>query len=466
MSARLITPLRCAAAVIIVVCGFAGCADSTELLAPEDFLSDEALTVVASAVSPIDGINYSVVDLGFMVPGTKGKGIRRVGITGNGTVFGTIDDLTTSTSFLWKDGETTIIATGPASKAAPVVQTANNAGEAIIDETARPLQFWNGNALVEITGATSMKGSSITELLNERGQVPIVIAGEVVIWEDGSTTSTGVSAGRIQGFNDSGDFVFSTNSKLDPSFFHSAGTTYPILDGAGNPASGTALSNSGQVLGSQNSPRAFFLWRPDGTSPLPGFTLASDLTDSGWVLGAGGKTGPPLVRAPDGTVVTLPADAIARGINDHGVVAGTRPGTDGFDKPHLWQGALQSDLPLDGGVEAFVYDLNDAGQVVGKIDDRLVLWVPATPVDEINDVAGQIQDLITSGALPRGQGQALVRRLGRAAQLLEQDRVFLARISLRIAVVQLRVLMRRGALDPATGDPLVSQLEGLIGSLG
>ncbi len=163
------------------------------------------------------------------------------------------------------------------------------------------------------------------------------------------------------------------------------------------------INEIGQVVGHSATPNGqsrAFLWDPvsgmhDLGSLAGGASRAEAINDLGQVVGwftlSGAPQGAAFIWQRGEGMTALPplngvASSRANGINNLGQVVGFSKGAAFSDyKATLWEGGVPTDLGTVGTEPARAYDINDNGQVVGKVtnyaDGPSVLWDNGSIVD-------------------------------------------------------------------------------------
>ena len=222
-------------------------------------------------------------------------------------------------------------------------------------------------------------------------------------------------------------------------------TTLPNPPGNWTYSTGVGLNDAGVACGFAtlalvgSDPQQSWRWTPTGgyemLPQLGGIeSVCRDINASGTVVGtaANASGGVRAVTwAPNGTITDLGVPSGATGsyglnINDGGVVVGTSPAT----KAYVWRptsGWLR--LP-DAGFKASAYDINNAGWIVGWIDQAPWETVPAV-------------------WSPDGQ-------LFNIAALVDQNRFYFSNdFSIPIAISETNLIVVRGYDFTVSGDPVV-----------
>src|SRR5688572_12365322 len=157
--------------------------------------------------------------------------------------------------------------------------------------------------------------------------------------------------------------------------------TAQIIDlDAGDGSSAEAVSDAGQIVGRGGPGAGAYLWENGvirDLGVLPGMTWASgeDINSSGQIVGyssnADGSVYHAFIWTAAGGMQRLEGSlggccALARSINDQGVVAGeaTLPG--GGAHAVVWENGVMRDVHSFGGGSTFPWDLTNSGLLVGQ----------------------------------------------------------------------------------------------------
>jgi probable HAF family extracellular repeat protein len=185
--------------------------------------------------------------------------------------------------------------------------------------------MWAGGVFTDL----GISGTAIG--INQRGQVAVISAGNLYLYENGSLRDLGANVVNAYGFDDRGEIVGMADFGHGPEPFIYDGAVHPI-PGAASYAGAVGINNAGQVLGSGEGIYGFLI--EGGQSyvidRLPGVTGTSwrhtepkAINDRGWIVGQGGSpdfhaflltpkqastpvsTGNPAARAAPGTRPTV-----------------------------------------------------------------------------------------------------------------------------------------------------------------
>jgi probable HAF family extracellular repeat protein len=178
--------------------------------------------------------------------------------------------------------------------------------------------------------------------------------------------------------------------------------------GAGDSSTASGVNNLGHIVGTRRVggiDRAF-LWKNGAVQDLgvlPGmsYSLASRINDNGLVVGGSG-TGDIETTSTQGAFVwsasggmqalaTLGGNiAFAQGINELGDIVGMST-TAGDKSRHavVWRNGVITDLqPASLPSVSVGFDINEAGQVVGRYDARAFVWSPARGMEPLEAATG------------------------------------------------------------------------------
>jgi hypothetical protein len=87
------------------------------------------------------------------------------------------------------------------------------------------------------------------------------------------------------------------------------------------------------------------------------------------------------------------------------------------------------------------------------------------PIEAINDVIIEVQDLVEEGDITRGQANALVSKLQNAIDKIEDDKISPAIGSLNAFINQVNALIKSGAMSSSVGNELIAAVQSIIDSL-
>jgi probable HAF family extracellular repeat protein len=294
------------------------------------------------------------------------------------------------------------------------------------------------NAAGQVTGDYQFQ--SITRAMRYDpgvGIVPLSVPAGASQSFSAGITSTGACIGRI-----TAPSTGTVAALWSPT---GAITTLPNPPGNWTYSTGVGLNDAGVACGFAtlalvgSDPQQSWRWTPTGgyemLPQLGGIeSVCRDINASGTVVGtaANASGGVRAVTwAPNGTITDLGVPSGATGsyglnINDGGVVVGTSPAT----KAYVWRptsGWLR--LP-DAGFKASAYDINNAGWIVGWIDQAPWETVPA-----VWSPSGQLFNI---------------------AALVDQNRFYFSNdFSIPIAISETNLIVVRGYDFTVSGDPVV-----------
>jgi uncharacterized membrane protein len=295
-------------------------------------------------------------------------------------------------------GRSTKLVAGLAATLILVTGAPAAAAEATADRTLRLIRL--------DTGGTS--GQLVT--INARGQVLGYLQSDgpirPALWHRYDTLpELGFSGDFPVDLNDRGDVLVSSGIWRN-------GRMVPLTRPSGR-ASGVDINNRRQVAGILTSDTPFtttaFRWQggrfTDLGAPAGMTTLAVAMNERGDVLGMIIENMGPVVDTfiwRDG-VKTLLGQTLVTDLNDRGQVIGNRSAGESGLRPYLWHRGRTIDLMAGHpDQEGVVWDINNAGNVVGRMGSRPVLWRAgrtvligpanwigtATTINDHGDIAG------------------------------------------------------------------------------
>ena len=112
--------------------------------------------------------------------------------------------------------------------------------------------------------------------------------------------------------------------------------------------------------------------------------------------------------------------------------------------------------------------LPDGDVEISILTSRASLWtflVPVPPEEQIDAMIAQVQDLVDTGVLNQGNGNALTKKLQSALAKLEKGKAKAACNQLGAFVNQVEAFMNSGKLTEEQGQPLIDAAAVLIGQL-
>jgi hypothetical protein len=89
----------------------------------------------------------------------------------------------------------------------------------------------------------------------------------------------------------------------------------------------------------------------------------------------------------------------------------------------------------------------------------------AVPIEAINDVIIEVQDLAEEGDITSGQANALVAKLQNAINKIEADKISPAIGSLNAFINQVKALMSSGAMSSSVGQELIASVQSILDDL-
>jgi probable HAF family extracellular repeat protein len=144
---------------------------------------------------------------------------------------------------------------------------------------------------------------------------------------------------------------------------------------------------------------------------------------------------------------------------------------------YLWteQDGCQQLDDLMGADQAYAYAINNRGQVAGHthhiepFEYHATLWKFQTilpPDEHIDTIIDEVEILIDSGTLNKGQGNALISKLEAAKKQLDKDNVTTTCNLIRAFVNQVQAFIKSGKITLAEGETLLDNANSLIDELG
>jgi len=133
--------------------------------------------------------------------------------------------------------------------------------------------------------------------INQRGQVAVISAGNLYLYENGVLRDLGANVVNAYGFNDRGEIVGMAGFGHGPEPFIYDGAVHPI-PGGGSYAGAVGINNVGQVLGSGEGIYGFLIdggqsYIIDRLAGVAGtswhHTEPKAINDRGWIVGQGGS---------------------------------------------------------------------------------------------------------------------------------------------------------------------------------
>lgn len=231
--------------------------------------------------------------------------------------------------------------------------------------------------------STPYTETGYAQSINSSGQIAGWWAGVAVVWEYGVMQRLGV--GSAADINDNGVIA---GSSYEATGYDRAGVWQnEVLQDIGvlpgfQSSHASAINESGLVVGTCRDATGYetqaFIWRNGGIEPIEELRAATDINDSGQVVGWNRNCA---LLWQDGIVEYLVGMFRATAINNSGVVVGWSGGM--YDaRAQLWKDGVLQDLgTLPGGTISQAYGINNYGQVVGYSTgadgwEHAVLWQP------------------------------------------------------------------------------------------
>lgn len=289
-----------------------------------------------------------------------------------------------------------------------------------------PLATAAGPAYLTATPVSGKYSSAFA--LNDAGQfavnnsppeIPIEAASISSLTQSESIGGLGGPITRIASINNEGEAVgvSTTAEGMAHSFLYSSGrmTDLSLVYGPGRV---NAINDRGEITGQSADDRALVIRNGRAEVFGPPHSVAGDINERGDILVEYFEPGRPSRTAvySQGRLSDLPmrdgVSLLGGAINDAGWVSGY--GTTSGGRLHAWlyDGATITDLtPL--AANAFAYDINNLGQVVGTIDDRAFLYSEGQLVDLNRFVDPAADLLLISASDINNRGQILAHSCDR-----------------------------------------------------
>ena len=302
---------------------------------------------------------------------------------------------------------------------APGVVDINAKGQVTFTETVPGTdtpraKYYDGYTVRDI-GTLGGTGGAVSQGINDRGQITGSAstpggAYHAFLWSKATgmvdINGPGVSISNAYALNNkgwvTGTAAFSGTGPFT-AFRWTPATGMVNLGSFGNTSYGYDINDAGTVVGYSEGPELgivarAFKWTPSGglqslVSTSSVVSSANDINEAGKIVGSGTNdlalNDRALLWTPSGTQVDLGADSTflsyAEHINEKGMVIGQEAYNPVESLGFVWsreQGILR--FGTADVLPSYVTDLNNAGQVVGRIGDQAIVWTRAGGVVNLN----------------------------------------------------------------------------------
>ena len=302
---------------------------------------------------------------------------------------------------------------------APGVVDINGKGQVTFTETVPGTdtpraKYYDGYTVRDI-GTLGGTGGAVSQGINDRGQITGSAstpggAYHAFLWSKATgmvdINGPGISISNAYALNNKGWVTGAASfSGTGPftAFRWTPATGMVNLGSFGNTSYGYDINDAGTVVGYSEGPELgivarAFKWTPSGglqslVSTSSVVSSANDINEAGKIVGSGTNdlalNDRALLWTPSGTQVDLGADSTflsyAEHINEKGLVIGQEAYNPFESVGFVWSrehGILRFGTP--DVLPSYVTDLNNAGQVVGRIGDQAIVWTRAGGVVNLN----------------------------------------------------------------------------------
>ena len=90
---------------------------------------------------------------------------------------------------------------------------------------------------------------------------------------------------------------------------------------------------------------------------------------------------------------------------------------------------------------------------------------PPTPIEDIQDIISDVQDLLSSGDINSGQANALISKLQNAVNSIDSDKINAAIGKLNSFINQINAYVKTGVITQEVGGQLIGEVQDIINNL-